>query len=137
MDWATAENTRQGSDLYGKVDTSKVAVMGHSCGGLQAIEVSTDPRVTTTVMLNSGIIGARPVPPAGTPEAGRGGPGGMPGMPAVTKDQLAKLHAPIAYIIGGKSDIAHDNAADDFAKIESVPVMMANREVGSLPRYPP
>ncbi len=57
----------------------------------------------------------------------------MPGMPAVTKEQLAKLHAPIAYIIGGKSDIAHDNAADDFAKIEAVPVLMANREVGHYP----
>lgn len=133
VDWATAENARQGSELYGKVDTSKVAVMGHSCGGLQAIEVSTDPRVTTTVMLNSGIIGARPaVPPALGAEA-RGGRGPMPGMPAVTKEQLAKLHAPIAYIIGGKSDIAHDNAADDFAKIESVPVLLANREVGHYP----
>ncbi len=57
----------------------------------------------------------------------------MPGMPAVTKDQLAKLHGPIAYIIGGKSDIAHDNAADDFAKLESVPAVMANREVGHYP----
>jgi dienelactone hydrolase len=144
VNWATAENARQGSEFYGKVDTSKVAVMGHSCGGLQAIEVSTDPRITTTIMLNSGIIGARaaapaaatpaPAPAAGAaPAAGRGGPGGMPGMPAVTKDQLAKLHGPIAYIIGGKSDIAHDNAADDFAKIESVPVVMANRDVGHYP----
>ncbi len=133
VDWATAENARQGSELYGKVDTSKVAVMGHSCGGLQAIEVSTDPRVTTTVMLNSGIIGARPAAPAAPGAEGRGGRGPMPGMPAVTKEQLAKLHAPIAYIIGGKSDIAHDNAADDFAKIESVPVLMANREVGHYP----
>ena len=133
VDWATAENAREGSELYGKIDTSKVAVMGHSCGGLQAIEVSTDPRITTTVMLNSGIIGARPATPAAAPAAGRTGTGGMPGMPAVTKDQLAKLHGPIAYIIGGKSDIAHDNAADDFAKIESVPVVMANREVGHYP----
>lgn len=143
VDWATAENARQGSELYGKVDTSKVAVMGHSCGGLQAMEVSTDPRITTTVMLNSGIIGARaaapapapaPAAPAAAPAAGRGGTGGgMPGMPAVTKDQLAKLHGPIAYIIGGKSDIAYNNAADDFAKIESVPVVMANREVGHYP----
>ncbi len=133
VDWATAENARQGSELYGKVDTSKVAVMGHSCGGLQAIEVSTDPRVTTTVMLNSGIIGAPAVAPAAGPPGGRSGRGGMPGMPAVAKDQLAKLHAPIVYIIGGKSDIAHNNAADDFAKIESVPVVMANRDVGHYP----
>lgn len=130
VDWAAAENSRQGSELYGKVDTSKVAVMGHSCGGLQAMEVSTDPRITTTVLLNSGIIGSPPAASAGEPAPRRGG---MPGMPAVTKDQLAKLHAPIAYIIGGKSDIAHDNAADDFAKIESVPVVMANREVGHYP----
>jgi dienelactone hydrolase len=130
VDWAAAENARQGSELYGKVDTSKVAVMGHSCGGLQAMEVSTDPRITTTVLLNSGILRPPPAASAGEPAPRRGG---MPGMPAVTKDQLAKLHAPIAYIIGGKSDIAHDNAADDFAKIESVPVVMANREVGHYP----
>jgi Chlorophyllase len=105
VDWATGENTRRGSELYGKVDTSKVAMMGHSCGGLQAIEVSTDPRVITTVMLNSGIIGARPAVPAAPGAEGRGGRGPMPGMPAVTKEQLAKLHAPIAYIIGGKKTL--------------------------------
>jgi hypothetical protein len=31
-----------------------------SCGGLEAIEVTNDPRVTTTVMLNSGIL-SRPM----------------------------------------------------------------------------
>ncbi len=133
VDWAAAENARQGSELYGKVDTSSVAVMGHSCGGLQAMEVSSDPRITTTVMLNSGIIGARPAVPPAAPIAGRGGTGGMPGMPAVIKDQLAKLHGPLLYLNGGKSDIAHDNAADDFAKINSVPVVMANRDVGHYP----
>ena len=133
VEWAVAENARQGSELYGKVDTARVAVMGHSCGGLQAMEVSSDPRITTTVMLNSGSIGARPAASTAAPVAGRGGPGGMPGMPAVTKDQLAKLHGPIAYFNGGKSDIAHDNAADDFSKIDSVPVVMANRDVGHYP----
>ena len=131
IDWATAENARGDSEYFGKVDTSKVAVMGQSCGGLQAIEMSTDPRVTTTVMLNSGILNT-PMggAPGGQPPRA---PAGLSGMPSVTKDQLAKLHAPIAYIIGGTSDIAHPNAADDFAKITNVPVFMANREVGHYP----
>jgi dienelactone hydrolase len=141
VDWAVAENARPGSEFYGKVDTTKVAVMGHSCGGLQAMEVSTDPRVTTTILLNSGILGprppAQPAPPPADPNAApappRGGTAPRPGMPAVTKDQLAKLHAPIAYFVGGKSDIAYNNAADDFAKIDSVPVVFANQDVGHYP----
>src|SRR5580658_7926856 len=81
--WAAAENDRQGSEYYHKIDTSKVAVMGQSCGGAQAIDVSLDPRVTTSVILNSGAgLGAGrgpaaatnaapPAPPA--PAAGSGG----------------------------------------------------------------
>jgi len=53
VDWATKENSRQKSEYYGKIDPSKVAVMGQSCGGGQAITVSGDPRVTTSVILNS------------------------------------------------------------------------------------
>jgi hypothetical protein len=34
------------------------------------------------------------------------------------------------YIIGGEKDIAYPNAVDDFAKINSVPVAMANLDVG-------
>jgi dienelactone hydrolase len=52
--WAAAENDRQGSEYYHKIDTAKVAVMGQSCGGGQAIDLSLDPRVTTSVILNSG-----------------------------------------------------------------------------------
>jgi dienelactone hydrolase len=59
--WAIAENARTGSPYYDKLDISKVAVMGQSCGAQQAIQVSGDPRVTTTVALNQGIyIGQRP-----------------------------------------------------------------------------
>jgi hypothetical protein len=44
--WAIAQNERPESNLYGKLDVTKVAVMGQSCGAQQAIEVSLDPRVT-------------------------------------------------------------------------------------------
>jgi len=116
LDWAVAENSRKTSLYFGKLDTDKVAAMGMSCGGLQALEVSPDPRIDTSVICNSGILNGPP-------------PEGLK-MPALTKDSLNKLHAPIIYIIGGEKDIAYPNAMDDFARIEKVPVIIINRDVG-------
>ena len=58
---------------------------------------------------------------------GGGAPGGViAGMPALGKEHLQKLHAPVIYIEGGPSDIAYQNGLDDFAKIEKVPVVFAS-----------
>jgi len=116
LDWAIAENSRKSSVYYGKLNTDKVAAMGMSCGGLQAMEISPDPRIDTSVICNSGILNDSP--PAELP------------MPVVSKDILEQLHAPIIYIIGGPKDIAYPNAMDDFSRIEKVPVIMINRDVG-------
>lgn len=43
IDWALAEDGRNGSPYKGKLDPSKIAVMGMSCGGIQAYAVATDP----------------------------------------------------------------------------------------------
>jgi hypothetical protein len=60
-----------------------------------------------------------------------GNPGrGMGGMPSLTKDHLAKLHAPAIYILGGERDIAYNNGMDDFRRIDHVPVFAANLNVG-------
>ncbi|HLH52581.1 MAG TPA: hypothetical protein VKY92_03105 [Verrucomicrobiae bacterium] len=56
MNWAIAENQRSGSKYYQRLDSTKVAVMGQSCGGVQAIEVAADPRITTAVIWNSGLF---------------------------------------------------------------------------------
>jgi len=64
--WAIAENSREGSPYFHKLDVTKIAVSGQSCGSQQAIQVSGDPRVTTTVALSQGIN-------MGPPPAGRGG----------------------------------------------------------------
>ena len=48
----------------------------------------------------------------------------------IGKDILKKLHAPVAYVIGGEKDNAFPNASDDFKRIDSVPVAMANLDVG-------
>jgi len=115
IDWAIAQNSDKTSAFYNKIDVSKIAVSGMSCGGLQTLETAPDPRVTTAVVCNSGIIGNG---------------GGMPGMPALTKDHLAKLHTPTLYLLGGESDIAYKNGMDDFSRINHVPVFMANMDVG-------
>jgi hypothetical protein len=116
LDWAVAENSRKSGVYFAKLDTDKVAAMGMSCGGLQALEASPDPRIDTSVICNSGVLNGPP------PEGFK--------MPVVTKDTLKQLHAPIIYIIGGEKDIAYPNAMDDFSRIEKVPVVMINRDVG-------
>ncbi|HYP08132.1 MAG TPA: hypothetical protein VER03_18005, partial [Bryobacteraceae bacterium] len=75
VSWAIAQNDRPESGLYQKVDVSKVAVMGQSCGAQQAVDVSLDPRVTTTIALNQGVnMTPRPV---GAAPGGGGGRGGI------------------------------------------------------------
>jgi hypothetical protein len=116
INWAIAQNNDKSSQYYNKIDITKIAVSGMSCGGLQALETAPDQRVTTAVICNSGILG----------DAG----GGMPGMPNLTKDHLAKLHSPTLYILGGEKDIAYSNGMDDFKRIDNVPVFVANMDVG-------
>ncbi len=116
IDWAIAQNSEKTSQYYQKLDTSKIAVAGMSCGGLQALEVAPDPRISTAMICNSGILG----------DPGRG----MPGMPSMTKDHLAKLHTPTIYILGGEKDIAYNNGMDDFRRINHQPVFAANLNVG-------
>lgn len=116
IDWAIAKNSDKTSPYYNKIDTTKISVSGMSCGGLQALEVAHDSRITTAIICNSGIL---PNPGAG-----------MPGMPSVTKNQLEKLHSAVLYLLGGPSDIAYANGMDDFKRINHVPVYAANLDVG-------
>lgn len=106
INWAVAENARRGSAYYGRLDTNRIAVMGQSCGGLQAIVAAADPRVTTTMIWNSGTFASG---------------NGLPGAPA-TKASLAKLHTPTAYISGDSSDIAFPNANADFEALQGIPL---------------
>ena len=111
------ESTVKSSDhpYFGKIDVTKVAAMGMSCGGLQAIAISEDPRIDTTIVCNSGVLAT---------------PSTMAAMPPLTKDALNKFHGPVIYIMGGPSDIAYKNAMDDFSRISHVPIAMANLDVG-------
>jgi hypothetical protein len=115
LNWAVAEADRQGSAYYHHLDPDKIAVMGQSCGGLQAIANSGDPRVKTTMVWNSGTFpdGAMPMALSGA-----------------SKQSLAKFHAPVAYIDGGPADLAHGNSTDDVSRIQNVPVFHGWINVG-------
>ncbi len=114
IDWALAQNAAEGSPLQGRIETTKIGVSGHSCGGLQALTIATtDPRVTTTLMLGTGVWSL--------------GPGGLLGAPDVTKQSLKSVNGTIAYI-NGELDIALPNAKEDFALLSHVPAMLAQRK---------
>lgn len=118
IDWAFAQNTNKNSAYFKKLNTNKIALAGMSCGGLQALEVAGDPRITTLIVANSGIF----IEPL------RGN--AMPMMPQLDKTQLKKIHTPTLYLLGGPSDIAYKNGMDDVEKINHVPVFVANLDVG-------
>lgn len=115
IDWAYAENKRPGSPFFGKLDTDRIAVSGHSCGGLQALEAAIDPRVHAVIIHNSGIFADGSNPISGI---------------TVDKALLKRLHTPVLYILGGPKDVAYPNGMDDFKRIDTVPVMVANLGVG-------
>lgn len=116
IDWAVAQNKDKESPYFNKLDVSEIAVSGMSCGGLQALEAAPDPRVTTLVVSNSGIL----------PNS----EDGMKGMPQLKKEHLEKLHTPTLYLLGGESDIAYNNGMDDYKRINHVPVFVGNIDVG-------
>jgi hypothetical protein len=98
LDWAFAENARDGSQFSGKLDTTKVAAMGYSMGSLATFTMANDPRLTTTVHISGGNMVA---------------------------DRVNNLHAPAAFfcgipnpdcsdILSDQCDIAAANCDIDF-----------------------
>lgn len=111
IDWA--EQAGRTKSL--RIDLTRVAAMGHSCGGLQAIAAGADRRIDTVAVFGSGVYNR---------------PGsGLSGVD-VTKDDLRQVHGPIGYFIGGPGDIAYPNARDDVDRIAHVPVFEGNLPVG-------
>jgi hypothetical protein len=86
-----------------------------SCGGIQAYAVASDARVKLVGIFNSGILSKAPAT-------------GAPIMEDVRKEQLDKLHSPIFFVMGDKTDIAYENGLDDFKRITKVPAIHMSRD---------
>lgn len=98
IDWIAKEGNDPASRFYQKVEASRVAAMGMSCGGLMSYGASADPRVATVGIWNSGLI---------QPD----------------EKIFAGLHSPVIIITGGEKDIAYANGKRDFETMPSkIPV---------------
>ena len=89
IDWIEQEGHDPASRFYQKVETSRVAAMGMSCGGLMSYGASADPRIATVGIWNSGLI---------QPD----------------EKIFAGLHSSVIIVTGGQSDIAYANGRRDF-----------------------
>jgi len=112
IDWAVAENARDGSPLRGKIDTNQVAVMGQSCGGFLSLSLGGDPRVDTIGMFNSGVQPPNPNAPAGR-------------FP--TTDAIKDLHGPVLLINGAERDFLTPASHATYEAITHVPAFYGAR----------
>jgi dienelactone hydrolase len=111
LDWALAQDADKTSPYFRKIDPAAVAITGFSCGGLQALQIASDPRVKTLIVMNSGIFNDSTM--------------GISGID-VSKSLLDRIHTPTFYILGGETDIAYANGMDDFRRIQHVPAYLGN-----------
>lgn len=114
LDWALAENSRQGSPYYNLIDTGMVASAGHSCGAMQAMIVADDPRVATLLVHNSAVM---PVLPDNPPLV-------------MHEERLRGVRVPTLMLIGGENDVVWRYALDTFEKFGNVPVFFASHDTG-------
>jgi len=100
IDWVLKK-----SPYRDQLDTSRVAIMGQSCGGWEATDASADPRVDTTIIWNSG---ANPYHPEG----------------------ITGLHAPVLYAYGGSSDYAEAFPLASYPATAVPAVLASHSEAG-------
>jgi hypothetical protein len=54
IDWAIAENSRQGSAFFNRLDVAQIGAGGQSCGGGLTTTLAADPRLKTIGIFHSG-----------------------------------------------------------------------------------
>jgi len=96
-----------GSAYYGKIDPAKLAVAGFSCGGGQAMDLGSDPRVKTVIMQNSGMF----------PDDANF----LPGLGGQQGDAENRYARRSSTFWADRRTFAYKNGIDDFSRIDRVP----------------
>ncbi|KAL4799469.1 hypothetical protein BDV19DRAFT_376300 [Aspergillus venezuelensis] len=115
-------NNKAGVGKYATVDSSRVAVAGQSCGGLEAYQMRDDERVQYLGIFNSGFLDLGPI-------------GEMLGLPGESPETIREVKKPVFYFLGGEEDIAYKNGMEDYSALTSVPKWVGNYPVGHLGTY--
>ncbi|WP_460390571.1 cellulose binding domain-containing protein [Actinophytocola sediminis] len=110
--WAEREQNRSGSPLAQRLDLTRVATAGHSCGGIEAIIAGKDSRVSAVISLDSGLF--------------------ADGSFGYSRDELARLHSPALFMAGGPSDIAYDNTRANYDLVTVPAVQAMQPEAGHV-----
>ncbi|KAK1834127.1 alpha/beta-hydrolase [Podospora conica] len=94
-----------GQGKYANVDATKIMASGFSCGGVEAMDMSWDSRVTTIGVISSGLL--------------------------TNYTAASKYTKPILYAIGGSGDVAYQNAERDYKALPSgTPAWKGNLNLG-------
>ena len=102
IDWAIAQADKAGGPYAGKLDTSRIAIAGHSLGSVSTFGNVKDARIKTSIHMAGGLTGN----PEGVNEA-----------------WLQDLHAPSAFLVGDRDSNGLPRCKNDFAKAPaSVPL---------------
>jgi len=92
--WAIAENDKSCSAYYQRLETTKIAADGFSCGGLMAEAVSGDPRFSAIGITSSGQFSANSA-------------------------LYDAMHTPFKVMNGGPDDMAYENGLRDYEEISA------------------
>jgi hypothetical protein len=100
--WAIDQAEKQGGPYYGKLDTSRIAIAGHSLGSVSTFGNLSDTRIKTSIHMAGGVTGN----PQGVDET-----------------WLQDLHVPAMFLVGDRDSNGLQRVKDDYANAPTtVPV---------------